>query len=577
MVSIRPGVRAAVVVAAGALALTACGGSGGGSASSSSGAAPTKGGTLYVLSNDEQFNYVDPQRAYTGEDLAFFSATITRSLVAFKYSTDPKVSTTLVPDMATDTGTATDGAKTWAFTLRDGLTWETGAPVTCADVAYGISRTFATDIITGGPTYAIQDLDIPKNADGSSKYAGPYKKTGQDLYNKAVVCSADGKTITFHLNKAVPDFNYATTLGMGAVPQSADTGAKYDDHPMSDGPYKIQTYTKGKGGKFILVRNDKWTQASDTYRTPNPDVWETDFGLANAVIDQRLIQSTGNDSFAVERPNIQPANLPIVFNDPKLKARAFNDLTIYADYYAIDTKKVSNEKIRQAIAVALDRDAIRTAAGGNYAGDLSDGFIPPPEGADYAPTDLWNTGFGSKVPDKGDPAAAKALIAASGQAAPTITFDYPNTPTNQKTAAIVQSSEALAGITVKLNPIESGQYYSVVFDDKKAHEMMSLGWGQDWPNASTIIPQLFTPAGGWNLSRYDNKAFTAQSDAALVETDRAKQATAWQALNKQAAVTAAAIPTIFVRDQRLWGTKIGGAYSWAPYSSWSYGELFVQK
>ena len=37
---------------------------------------PTKGGTIYVLTQAEQWNQVDPQRAYTGEDMAFFSATI---------------------------------------------------------------------------------------------------------------------------------------------------------------------------------------------------------------------------------------------------------------------------------------------------------------------------------------------------------------------------------------------------------------------------------------------------------------------------------------------------------------------
>ena len=72
---------------------------------------PTAGGTIYVLSPAERWNQVDPQRAYTGEDMAFFSATIYRSLTAYKLSADPTEGTSLTPDLATDLGTATDGGK----------------------------------------------------------------------------------------------------------------------------------------------------------------------------------------------------------------------------------------------------------------------------------------------------------------------------------------------------------------------------------------------------------------------------------------------------------------------------------
>ena len=96
--------------------------------------------------------------------------------------------------------------------------WEDGTAVKCQDFKYGVSRTYATDVISGGPTYAIQYLAIPTKADGSSKYPGPYMATAaqQTLFDKAVVCS--GNTITFHLNRPVPDFNYTVTLGFGAVP-----------------------------------------------------------------------------------------------------------------------------------------------------------------------------------------------------------------------------------------------------------------------------------------------------------------------------------------------------------------------
>ncbi len=572
----RPGLRAAVVVAAGALALTACGGNSSNDPNASGSAgAPTKGGKITYLTNAEQFDKIDPQRVYTGEDLAFFNGTIMRTLTAYKFSKDATEGTSIVSDLATDIGRQTNNGKTWAFTIRDGATFETGDPITCADVAYGVSRTFAVDIITGGPTYAISMLDIPKDAEGNSQYAGPYKKTGQELFDKAVTCSADGKTVTFNLARSVPDFNYATTLlSFSPVPKAADTGEKYDDKPVSSGPYKISVYKKGKGGQLVLVRNEKYNQASDEYRKGYPDSWQVDFGLEDTVIDQRLIQGAAADQTAVSTL-LTPQSLPIVFNDPKFADRRINEFDPYVRYFAVNVKKVPNLKHRQAMAVALDREALRVNAGGAFAGDFADGVIKPNLGQDYAPTGLWDTLLGQKIPNTGDAEYAKKLIAESGAPMPPITFDYPNTPTNTKAAAIIVSSFAKAGIVAKPNPIEPGQYYGIVFDPEKAHELINAGWGPDWPNASTIIPELYTPSGGFNLSQFDDAAFNTKVDAAKVELDRAKQAKMWQELNTTAAEQVVVIPTRFGRDQRLPGSKIGNAYLWAAYGSWPYGDLYV--
>ncbi|MFZ0325189.1 MAG: ABC transporter substrate-binding protein, partial [Actinomycetes bacterium] len=168
----KTGLRTAALVGLSAIVLAACGGSSG-STSSSAGATGTKGGTLYILTHASQLLHLDPQRNYTGEDLAFTGGYITRSLTQYTYTTGD-AGWNIQGDLATDTGTASADAKTWSFTLRDGVTWQDGSAVTCDDVKYGVSRTFATSVITDGPTYAIPYLDIPTNKDGSSVYKGPY-------------------------------------------------------------------------------------------------------------------------------------------------------------------------------------------------------------------------------------------------------------------------------------------------------------------------------------------------------------------------------------------------------------------
>ncbi|MEI6109025.1 MAG: ABC transporter substrate-binding protein, partial [Actinomycetes bacterium] len=361
------GIRFGVGAASLALMLTACGG---GSGSASGGG--SKGGTLTFLTENEQILHLDPQRNYTGEDLAFASGYLNRTLTQYTLSKDNNAASQLVADAATDTGTATNDGKTWSFTLRDGMKWQDGKDVTCEDFKYGVSRTFATDVITDGPSYAISMLDIPKGADGASIYKGPYvtDAAGQAAFDKAVSC--EGSKISFNLAKAASDFNYTVTLSsFAAVRKDADTGEKYDDAVLSDGPYKVESYVKKD--KLVLVRNDQWDPATDKLRPAYPDRIEMIFAQPAAVITERLMADSGNDAMTLSPDSVDPAKLSVVFSDAKYEKRRYNELDPYVRYYAINTKKVPNVKHRQAILAAVNREELRKIAGGEYAGDYADG------------------------------------------------------------------------------------------------------------------------------------------------------------------------------------------------------------
>lgn len=563
--SIRLGVGAVAV----ALVLSACGG-GSGSASG------TKGGTLTFLTEAEQILHLDPQRNYTGEDLAFASGYLNRTLTQYTLSKDNNEASKLVADAATDLGTASADSKSWSFTLKDGIKWQDGAAVTCEDFKYGVSRTFAQDIITDGPTYAISLLDIPKDADGNSIYKGPYvdDAAGQAAYDKAVTC--EGNKITFNLASPATDFNYTVTLSaFAAVPKAADKGEGYDDAVVSNGPYKIESYVKKD--KLVLVRNDQWDAATDTFRTALPDRIEYIFSQPGSVITERLMADAGADASALSPDPVDPAQLSVVFSDAKYEKRRVNELDPYVRYYAINTTKITNVKHRQAILACMDREALRKIAGGEYAGEYADGVVKPNIGMDYAPTGLWDSLLGDKVEPAGNVELGKKLIADSGEAFPNpLVFDYGKSEVNDKAAAAVVAGLERCGITVQPNGIEPGAYYGVVMDPAKQGGMSAAGWAPDWVNASTVIPELFGQ-GGFNLSQYNDDAFNAEVDAAKAMTDRAEQAKAWQALSKKSMELALAVPTRFGLEQRLVGSKIQNAYIWGPYGSWPYALLGVEK
>src|SRR3712207_9142053 len=100
----------------------------------------------------------------------FFNETATTEIYTLSlhdalpiYSAEPGRTGQLAPDLATDLGTTPDGGLTWTFTLREGVRFETGAPITSRDVKYGIERSFASDVVVGGPTRVVELLDDPAN------------------------------------------------------------------------------------------------------------------------------------------------------------------------------------------------------------------------------------------------------------------------------------------------------------------------------------------------------------------------------------------------------------------------------
>ena len=580
--------RISVGLVAVAALLSACGGGDGGAKSgeesggrSATDAGIKDGGTLYVLTFQEGASTLDPQRVYTGAELGAWGSTFTRTLTSYK-PVAGKDGTTLVPDMATDLGTASDDLKTWSFTLRDGITWEDGSEVTCADIAYGVSRTFAAEVTAAeGPMYAVSYLDIPEgDSDFGSAYPGPWLADAdqQALFDKAVAC--DGKTITFKLKSPVADFNYTVgLLAFAPVPKAQDTADQYGLKPFSNGPFKVESYEEGK--ELVLVRNENWSKDSDPVREPHVDkiIWQ--FGLDEAVIDERMIADAGDDKNAIVYGGILPENLQTVFSDDSFKDRRTDGFDGFVSYTMFNVESVNCLEVRQAVWLAIDREALRTAAGGPFTGEFAKSFVAPLLATDYAPAKLVDG-----LNEDGTPnvEAAKAKLEEAKTACPDIyakatedglRFDHPDSATWQKNIAIWIESLGAAGIKIIDNPIEASKYYATINGDRG--DLMRSGWAADWANASTVIPELFGEGGGFNYHNNEKDAafpaFQEKVDQAKAEVDRKKQADLWKELNQYVIDQVWSIPGSATKSQNLVGSNVRLGYQWLPFGWYNLGGI----
>ncbi|KJS60219.1 ABC transporter substrate-binding protein [Streptomyces rubellomurinus] len=540
----------ALAAALGLLAVAGCTGSGGGAAAGPD-AAAVKGGTLHVLSTLD-LEHLDPARNYvtSSQDVGRL---VYRTLTTFS-AAPGEAGGTVVPDLATDTGRPSDGARTWTFTLKPGVKFEDGRPITSKDVKYGVERTFAAEL-PEGPPYARMWLA------GGEAYRGPAK----DPAGLAAIETPDDATVVFHLKQPVADFGSAVSLPMFApVPQDKDTGVGYDSRPFSSGPYKIDAFEPKK--RLTLVRNPNWDPATDTVRKGLPDRVVIDLGLDAAVVDQRLIAGQGEDANAVALEPIGPASVGQVLTDPRLKSRLVVGDSINTRYLSINTrhKPLDDVRVRQAIAYALDKDALRTTRGGPIAGDLATSLLPPSLG--YQAEDPYPSKDG-----KGDPDKAKALLAEAGHGADLdLTLDAPATTAGKAQAEAIQASLGRAGITVKINEISSSAFYSTVGNTGQEHDLVIAGWSPDWPGASTYLPivfdgRLITPQGNNNYAQYDSPAVDARIDEIAALGDPAAARTAYGQLARQIAQDAPVVPFLWDKAPVLIGPNVAGAYGHIAY------------
>ncbi|MFI6603068.1 ABC transporter substrate-binding protein [Nonomuraea sp. NPDC050536] len=508
---------------------------------STSGAEQKGGGTLHVLSPLD-LEHLDPARNYVTSTIDV-ARLIYRTLTT-NAAAPGAAGGKIVPDLATDLGTPSDGARTWTFHLKPGIQYEDGRPITSKDVKYGVERSFAPEL-PEGPPYARNWLK------GGAGYKGPLQ--GGEL---ASIETPDDATIVFHLNRPVADFGSAVSLPLfSPVPKDKEAGVAYDNRPFSSGPYKIASFEPKK--RIELVRNPHWDRSTDPVRTARPDRVVIDLNLDPAVLDQRMIAAQGEDADAVQFEPVTAASVAQVQTDPRLKQRLVLGESTNTRFLALNTarKPLDDVRVRQAVAYALDKEALRTVRGGPIAGDLATTILPPSI-----------PGHTQEDPYPQDVNRAKALLAESGHAAGIdLTLDAPATPGGKAQAEAVQAALARAGIRVKVNEISSSAFWSTVGTVSQEHDLVIDGWTPDWTGPSTFLPNILdgraiVKQGNQNRSQYSVKEVDERFDEIAAMTDPARAATAYGELASRIMKDAPIVPFLWDKSAFLVGPNVTGAY-----------------
>ena len=493
---------------------------------------PQRGGELRVLVAGTISSW-DPQLMYVGPESFFAQRTFVRTLTAYGTGEHQR---DLVGDLATDAGRPAKGARQWSFTLRRGVRWQDGTPVTCEDVRHGVARTFDRTTHIAGTNYASFLLDIPTEvtAEGLEKpvYAGPSDQRHQAAFNQAVQCS--GSTITFKLRIAEPDFPHVVALPEFAPRKAAsDTKeAKATYAVASTGPYKLEgAWQPGHGGTF--VRNANWDPSTDPIRQALPDRIRVESGLGQTEVIQRLLNEEGEDTHAVSWVQASPTLANQAASSPSLRVRTTFPWTGEVDYLALNmrSKVMANPVVRKAFALATNRATFVSANGGEGAGAPSWSVLSPV----VSPDGVEPPG-GSLV--QGDPQGAMKLLASAGLKPPVrVRVVYAQSLLDDKAYAALQAGWERGGFEVQLNPVPPEEYYKMIerANSVSRYDVFRGVWRPDWPSAGAVLPALFdarinidSSGPGQDIGYFSDPSVARTMDQAVATADNAARARTWE-------------------------------------------------
>ncbi len=359
-----------------------------------------------------------------------------------------------------------DDQLTWTFDLRDGVTFHDGSPFTSADVVYSYDRIIDEELANAWKFSAVTDVTAP-----------------------------DDDTVVITVSQPTPNLlsNLGGFKGMAIVKKDNVESGDITTAPIGTGPFSVAGYTAGD--RIELAANeDYWGGA--------PELGGVEFRFISEPATALAALRAGDIQWTDVVPTQQVADLQ---DDESVQL----GLTPSSDYWYLALNEArgpwSDVRVRQALAYAIDRDAIVQAV--SYGTAAQNQLAIPEQSVWYTEYDRYST----------DLDTARGLLDEAGFTGGTLdllaTSDYPETVT---AAQIIASNLEPLGIDVQIRQPD----FSTWLDEQNSgnFDMLMMGWLGNIDPDDFYYSQHHTD-GASNAQKYSNAEVDGLLDAARVETD----------------------------------------------------------
>jgi peptide/nickel transport system substrate-binding protein len=386
-------------------------------------------------------------------------------------------------------------ALTWVFHLRDGVRFHDGRPLVAADVAYTIESLIDGSLVTakGGNFAAVDHAEA------------------RDRLTVVVKMKRPDSGLLFNMSDGL----------FGVVPRGS--GRNFGLHPVGSGPFKFVSAVQDK--EVIVERNhDYWVDALPAGQTSR-----LEDGIRNQRIERirfTVVPDTITSALELKKGSADLASNVVTLDmvhtleaEPNLKVESGPGSPVVYVTFNVTDPVLKDKKVRQAVACAIDRQAIVDAIWRGQA-RLANTLLP---------TGHWAAATNEELAQyPHDVARARRLLDEAGFPAGKdgvrmhLTMKTSTDETTRLMAAVLQQQLRAAGIQLEIRSAEFGTFYADV--TKGAFQIYALRW-----IGSNEDPDIFRyaygsgsfPPKGGNRGRYSNARVDALLAEAAASSDRA--------------------------------------------------------
>ena len=402
-----------------------------------------------------------------------------------------------VPAMAEGVETSADGL-TYTFTLRDGVTWSNGDPVTAQDFRYAWLKAL------NPATASEYSYIIAQFVEGATEY-----NAEEGSEEDVAIEAPDDKTLRVGVVSKSPFFLQLTTFPtyfpqqQAFVEQQGDNYAQGADSLLYNGPFVMTKGSISAGGEVVLEKNDDyWDKSNVSVKRINMQIVKEEETSLN------LYESGELDVTGITGNNVQQ------FQDRSDFERQVEPTTFFG-LMNHDDPVLSNASIRRALMIGFDKQTLTEqilANGSEPAYALVPPAITPGPG-----NQTFREANGDQMPKNAEEGREfwERGVEELGET-PKITMLFGDDSLSRDIATFVQDQYKQnlgADLEVQVLPFEAGldrvdnQDYQISFVS---------GWGADYNDPMTFLDLFLSSTPiyrtGFKNERYDQLITEAKAE-----------------------------------------------------------------
>jgi peptide/nickel transport system substrate-binding protein len=428
---------------------------------------------------------------------------------------------------------------TFVITLKDGITFWDGTPLTADDVVFSLERARNPEL---GGFYG-QVFTRVESITATGPLEVTVKLTQPDMWFRGELSGPPGVVVS----KAF-------------VEAAGDKFGTVDGGTMCTGPFKLDSWKTGEG--VTVAKNDTYW---DTTLTPKLSKvtfkgYPDDAALTSAFLTGELdgyypLQLTTLDQ-------LRAAPEVTVHQGPA----GVSDALIVSSLEGV----LGDVRVRRALSMAIDRQGIIDQV---YKGTAQiPHALSNPGTWGYAP-DVFAAAWEALPAMDQDLDGAKALIAEAGAEGKTLTLGTSSEiPALNTEAQAVQSAANSIGLKAELHSVSAANYINFFIDPEARKPVDGFFTGNygDYADPAALLSTIVLKEGSQNFSGYENAEILAAMEAARAEPDDAARAA--HVVEAQRLITEDLVwipvttpDTVLVMNKAITGAPVSFQYMFAPW------------